>query len=192
MRFSLGSASWLCKDPSDEKFGRYVGDGLKPEVELKKVIDSKTESPGTEARPIETRMLESIKRHMDAVSITEAEIEQAKKMPNMESLFTHAGFDRLTYLAFYRMGSHHVHGTWPSLYSHYLEDNGKGDLVPRGNDVSTRANEYIGTSLMMLKALMYYTQYVLDESATEAFTVLFEATERENLDIFQDMEAHGF
>ena len=48
---------WLCTDSSQEKFTRYLADGLKTELEFKAKIDSNIAARGGDALRIETRML---------------------------------------------------------------------------------------------------------------------------------------
>jgi len=184
---------WLCKDPVQEKFDRYVGDSLKPEIELEEMIRTNIENRDGEILPIETRMLKSVDFHITKAQTTRQKIVESKKMPDIATLIKDIGFDRLMYNAFYRMGSHHIHGTWPSLIFHYLEESNKeGVFIPRGNDASTRANEFIGTSLIMIKALLAYCEFALDKDSFDVFKALLDACEKENLNIFDDMTKHDF
>lgn len=103
---------WLCTKPSQERFDRYLCDGLKPEIELKDIILSNVENNDGEHTPIERRMLESIERHIKAAEVTEQQIRESKKMPDAAALLLDIGFNRIMYVALLRMGAHHVHGTW--------------------------------------------------------------------------------
>ena len=89
------------------------------------------------------------------------------------------------------MGSHHIHGTWPSLLFHYLEKSGEG-FAPRGNDASTHANEFLITSLVMARAIRAYCEFALETSGANIFTPLMEVTEKEIVQIFDDMASHGW
>ena len=184
---------WLCDDSTQDKFDRYIGDSLKAEIEIENMIRENIAARGGTEIPIETRMLNSVNYHIKKAQTTRNRIVESKRMPDMATLIDSIGFNRLVYNAFYRMGSHHVHGTWPSLIFHYLEESEKeGEFVPRGNDSSTSANEYIGVSLVMVKSLLAYCKFALDEESFKAFKVLLEATEKENMDIFDDMTKNGF
>ncbi len=185
--------TWLCVDSSQEKFDRYIGDGLKPELELRESIDKNIQDRGGEELPIEKRMRESINKHIATAQITEEQIREAKKVPDVASLLTSLGFPRLVYVALYRMGSHHVHGTWPSLLFHYLDESDVLDVFePRGNNASTRANEYVAVSLIIIKALDAYASRTLDAQTYTTFNNLLNASEAENFRIFEDMTKHGF
>jgi len=43
-----------------------------------------------------------------------------KKLPDMASMLLDLGENRISYVVLERYGSHHVHGSWPSLRAHYL------------------------------------------------------------------------
>lgn len=53
------------------------------------------------------------------------------------------------------MGSHHVHGTRPSLRLHYLKEV-DGALKPRDHDVSTHVNQLVFTPLFVLEAVISF------------------------------------
>ncbi len=48
-------------------------------------------------------------------------IWSAKKPRDLAAMIDGLGFDRLLYIVAQKIGSHHIHGTWPALLFHYLE-----------------------------------------------------------------------
>jgi hypothetical protein len=182
---------WLCEDPSEEKFDIYINDGLKPELELEDIIQNNIKQRADGPSALETRMLKSIVWHIKSAETNNEKIKTSKKMPDMASLLQATGFHRTMYVALYRMGSHHIHGTWPSLLFHYLEKDGSG-FSPRGNDSSAHANEFLITSLIMTRAIYAYSNFTLEESSSKIFKSLMEATEKEIVNIFNDIERSGW
>lgn len=181
---------WLCTDPSHDKFVRYLADGLKAELEFKTQIESNIASRNAKALPIESRMLRSIKNHIAASGLSESEIANTKRLPDMASILEAVGHSRLMYIVGQRIGSHHVHGTWSSLLIHYLEereDQPQYSFQPRGRDCDTSFNQFAFVPLMVLTAMTAYVQHVLkDPSDTKPFIQLFEATEAELMRIYED------
>ncbi len=127
--------AWLCHHRKDDYFNRYLSEGLKTELEFKKLIEKAIDDRGKPIK-IEERMLKSIRNHISSSGLSKAEIETAKKLPDMAAMIDSLGHDRLMYIVIQRMGSHHVHGTWPSLRLHYLEEE-NGILHPRDHDCET-------------------------------------------------------
>lgn len=176
---------WLCEQSSQEKFIRYLADGLKIELDLKQYILRNIANRNGKNQVIEKRMLESIEKHIKAAEITDEEIKQSAKLPNIESILNAIGHNRLMYIAGQRMGSHHVHGTWPSLVFHYLDTNDDGvNFTPRGNDAVTNTNQFFFGSLLLIKASMSYCNYVLDEEGAKVFLDILRYCEEEILKVF--------
>ncbi|MGY3388307.1 hypothetical protein ACVWW6_000898 [Bradyrhizobium sp. USDA 3311] len=180
---------WLCFDASSEKFTRYLADGLKTELEFKAKIEANIGAREGEALQIEKRMLTSISNHMAAADLTEAQISEAKKLPDLASMLSIIGFDRLIYITAQKIGSHHVHGTWPSLLFHYLEEEprGSGTFVPRDHNCSTHVNQFMFVPLIVLAALSAYINYVFESTdEAKAFCDLFESAEKEIMQVYSD------
>jgi hypothetical protein len=179
---------WLCENPSDENFIRYQADGLKVEVELKQHIEKNIRERGGDLLPIETRMLKSIQRTFDAAQLTEEQVMSSKKMQDLASILVSIGRDRLIYTVGQRIGSHHVHGTWPSLLFHYLEEEPEGSLefTPRGNNCTTHINQFMYVALIVLDALLSYVGYALDDESSKVFSGLLNSTKEELMEFFTD------
>lgn len=162
---SCVKVSWLCQEGSDEAFTRYIAEGLKTEVAFKTQIAENIAARGGDTLPIERRMLSSIDNYIAGSRLTEPQIEAAKKLPDLASMIRDLGHHRVHYLVGQRIGSHHVHGTWPSLRLHYLEEDEGGYWLPRDHDCSTHVNQYVFIPFAVLGALDSFFQFVVDNPA---------------------------
>lgn len=153
--------TWLCHKNSTEYFTRFVADGLKTELELKSKIKVNVSSrDGRRTLEIEKRMLASIERHLASSGLTDIQIAEAKKLPDIAAMIDGLGQGRLTYIVGQKIGSHHVHGTWTSLHMHYLEKNEEGTLRPRGHDCETHIDQYVFIPLVLLSALKAHINFI--------------------------------
>lgn len=178
---------WLCDAASQEEFTRYLADGLKTELEFKTHIEANIEANAGVALPIEERMLRSIGNHIDASGLTETEIASSKRFRDVSAIIEGIGFDRLLYVTAQRIGSHHVHGTWPSLIYHYLEEKDGRDpfkFAPRGHDCATHINQFMFVPLIMLHAMSAYVTYTLNEDEAKAMQNIFESTSEEIMRVY--------
>ena len=179
---------WLCFKEDQEEFNRFIASGLKTEIELKAEIQGNIAVRGGGELPIETRMLRSINNHILESGLTEAEIIAAKPMRDIASLLTALGHDRLFYVVGQKLGSHHVHGTWPSLLFHYIErrdDNSTYVFGPRGNDCDTHINQFLFGALFVVNAMQGYSKYLLDDEAYAAFFYMLESVSDELQRLFK-------
>jgi hypothetical protein len=78
------------------------------------------------------------------------------------------GADRLMYIVGQRLGSHHVHGTWPSLQLHYLEEDEEGNLHPRDHDCETHVNQYMMVPLVVLGAIQAFIDFIVEDAEVAA------------------------
>ncbi len=169
--------AWLSTNSTQQKFDQYIADGLKPEIEFKNIIQKNSTKRGRTV-PIEQRMLDSIKKCISTSGLTEQSIGQSQKLLDLASMLRDISMDRTMYVAAQRMGSHHIHGTWPSLLFHYLEESKDDpqDLVPSGHNSSTHINQFIFVSTMVLLASKAHARYALKDPEAEQFTKLFDST----------------
>lgn len=152
-------AMWLCHKGTEDAFSRYLADGLRTEVELSAEIQENiSKREGNLVLAVEDRMLKSIKRHIALAGLTEEEVIATKRFPNMADMMHDLGIERLWYVVGQRIGSHHIHGTWPSLLTHYLEE-GDGSLLLRDNDCSTHPNQFVAIALLVLSAMAAYISF---------------------------------
>lgn len=184
---------WLLQKPTDDRFNRFLADGLRTEIEFKDRIESNIAARDATTLPIELRMLRSIANHMAAAGMTDAIVASTKKLPDMASMIDSLGFDRLLYVVGQRIGSHHVHGTWPSLLFHYLEEQ-KGEtpflFVPRAHPCDMHINQYMFVSLVMLEAMKRYVEYAFNETDyISAFVGLLNSVEEEIHNIYSEATA---
>jgi hypothetical protein len=77
---------WLCEQNSSESFSRYIADGLKTELTLRREIEDKISSRNGQILAIEKRMLQSIEKYIRVSGMTEAEISSTKRLPNVKSM----------------------------------------------------------------------------------------------------------
>lgn len=154
---------WLCKQDNEDMFRRYMADGLKTELELKREIDSRIAARGGPTLPIEERMLRSIDSYLRTSKMTESEISEEKRLPDLASMLDYLGRDRLAYVVGQKIGSHYIHGTWPSLLMHYLEWEEDDHFHPRDHNVPTHENQFIFIPLMVLNATIAFVRWLTDE-----------------------------
>lgn len=156
---SVVKINWLCEKADDDSFKRLVLHGLKSDVELKHMILKNVTARGGAMLVIEQRMIESIDYYLSTVPTTEEEVDASLKLPDLASMISVTGHQRLMYLVGQCMGSHHVHGTWPSLFRDYLEEH-DGVLKPRDHDCPTHADQYIFVMCFVLDAIRSFIRFV--------------------------------
>lgn len=165
---------WLCDQENEDRFVRYLHDSLGPEFEFRSLIQKNIQERGY-ILPIESRMLSSIARHILATDYSEEALHGAKKLPTLEQMMSDLGFDRLQYVIFQRLGSHHTHGTWSSLLMHYLKEQESSDrdnphaFRPRSeNDCSAHGNHYMAVANLVSHAIESYVKYFLRGEDSES------------------------
>jgi hypothetical protein len=168
---SATNVRWICRYENDSSFERFLISGLKNDLELEKNIKEKIKERNGKVLEIEKRMLESIDRGIHLSEIDRKDFDNYKRFPTFETRLKdieHISED-LSHTVIQRLGSHHVHGTWTSLLTHYLDDN-DGELNPRDNLVSIHVNQFISVSLEVLEMLKDYIRYIsLIESISEYY-----------------------
>lgn len=185
---------WLCHKGTADAFNRFLADGLKTEVELSAEIRGNIAGRDeNKVLVIEKRMLKSIERHMALAGMTEGKISETKKLPNTAAMVSDLGHERLMYVVGQRLGSHHVHGTWPSLLMHYLEEEEDGSLALRDHDCDTHPNQFVMVPLLVLSAVSAYVGYIFDSAEDiEPMKGLLDSVEQEILQINSEMAEGDF
>lgn len=179
---SCVKVAWLCQNEATDKFDRFFADGLRTELELKAEIAANIQARGGAVLAIEKRMLASIERTVRSSGLSELEILEEKKLPDLASMIASLGGDRLMYIVGQRIGSHHIHGTWTSLRMHYLEeaDEGEGMLRPRDHNCSTHINQYVFVPWAVLSALKNFVSFIFaDKEYAEPLQGLIDSVLRE-------------
>jgi Family of unknown function (DUF5677) len=156
--------SWLCSSVDPDAFRRYIADGLKTELEFKAAIEAAISNRGGEMLVIEKRMMASIDRQVEQSTLTENEIMETKKLPDLAAMMKTIGLDRLMYIAGQKIGSHHVHGTWCSLTLHYLDQTPDGRWHPDGRHCPTHQNQYFHVSLMVIAAMKWFARFSVPDA----------------------------
>jgi hypothetical protein len=180
---------WLCEKRSQGEFSRYLAEGLRAEIEFKKYITDNIIANSGDILPIEARMLRSIDRHIETSGLSTEEISASKRSRNLADIIDNLGYGRRLYIAGQRMGSHHVHGTWPSLFLHYLQERkepGIFALEPHSEDIDTHINQFMFVPSIVLQAMSSYIRYVVEEAQAEAMLDIFEATGQQIMGVYEE------
>lgn len=180
---------WLCSQSKQEEFDSFIAKGLKTELEFRESIEKEISARGGEPFPFEIRMLKSIDNHIAASGLSRSEIKEAKKYLDIASIMGNLGYKRLFYIVFQKIGSHHIHGNWPSLLFHYLEERDENihfRFKPRGHDCDTHINQYMAIPLLVLQAMACYVRFILEDDDAKVFLDLFDATEQKILRIYNE------
>ena len=179
--------SWLCTKGDADSFSRFIAEGLKTEIEFKAKIKSNIELRGGDQIAIEKRMLNSIGNYIEKSELSEEEILNSRKLPNLAQMIEVIGHDRLAYIVGQKIGSHHVHGTWVSLWFHYVEED-DGVVHPRDHNVPTHVNQYAYVPLVVLDAIAAYIQFIcIEEDDAKGMTLLIEGISEEIQKLFQEV-----
>jgi Family of unknown function (DUF5677) len=133
---------WLIDNKLGDTLRRYLADGLKTELSLKKEIDSRILKRNGVSLPIEDRMIEGIEECLSLAGLIEEEVYSSKKMPPFSEILKSVEKSSLQYVVLMKIGSHAVHGSWPALLSHYLERASDGSFQPRDANTSTDYIQY--------------------------------------------------
>jgi len=178
---------WLCRQRSTEAFSRYFAEGLKTELVLKAQINANITARGTGELEIEQSMLGSIERCIQTSGLTEAQIKESKKLPDLATMIENLKQDRLMYIVGQKLGSHHVHGTWPSLLFHYLDRDENGTWHPRDHNCPTHVHQYAVVPLVVLSAVKVFVEFVFDQAdEIAAFHGVAESIEQKILAIYYE------
>lgn len=138
-------------------------------------------------------MLTSINNYFCKSELTEEQILGSKKLPDLASMINVIGKDRLAYVVGQRIGSHHVHGTWVSLWYHYLEQHDDGVIHLRDHNCETHINQYAYVSLVVLDAIKAFAEYVCkDSDDIERMTRLIIAVSEKIQDVYQEVVGTDF
>ncbi len=171
---SAATVIWLCGTDGEDRFDRYVANGLRSDLELKSQILNAIQKRDGSVLEIESRMLASIDRTLSAAEMTEADVLAAKKLPDLASMMQAVGYDRLMYVVAQKIGSHAVHGTWTSLLTHYLRRSDDGEFRTNSEDIPAHFNNYSLVALVVLSALKSYATYVLEAEDVTAYVALLD------------------
>lgn len=151
---------WLTINKNNDAFTRYIADGLKSDLVLKKLIEKNIFERDGKTQIIEERMLNSIRKCVNNSGMTEKQVTETKKMPNFYTICSDTGNDK-TYITIQRMGSHAIHGTFTDLLFHYLENN--DGVFSLKDNTDKPKDSYLTTPCLFLTiALEKYSTYIFD------------------------------
>lgn len=166
---------WLCHKDNADSFTRYLADGLKKDLHLKKQISENIEKRDGNILVIEQRMLKSIENCVGLSELSEQEINDAKRLPDFANMCDDLNFTDVFYTAIQRMGSHAVHGTWSDLIFNYLRHEDGKRLYPRDHDSDTQDVQFIVVIHVVLDAMKSFLNYVAsDKLAIKDFVATIE------------------
>lgn len=166
---------WLCAERSNERIIQFLTDSLRPELEFEALINENIRLRDGNAHPIETRMLNSIEKHFEAADVSRSQIQSSKRLPDHATMLKSLGRERLVYVVMQRMGSHHIHGTWPSLLSHYLApiDQFPGyEFGPAHRSPQMHINQYVFSALVGLEAAIAYVRFFIPSEDSDRLETL--------------------
>ena len=188
---SCVKVQWLCLKASEESFGRYTADGLKAELSLKCEIKTRITSGTGVVLPIEQRMLDSIERCLLVSELSETQIADIKKLPDIATMLVELGRDKLDYVVGQKIGSHYVHGTWLSLLFHYLEQDDDGMFHPRDHNIPTHVNQYVFIQLIVIDANKAFSAWLLNEPNATWLTNKLQFIKDELLSTYREIVANN-
>lgn len=169
---------WLCHKDSDDCFHSYLADGIKSDLKLKDHIQQNIAERGGDALVIENRMLSSIQECIDSTELSEKQVRQMKRLPDLWSMCRDVGLPVRFYIGTQRMGSHEVHGSWTSLRSHYLRQDEHGEYHLRDHNVRPHENQFMAIPIVILETLKGFMEYIVPNATDREPTqsILTEAT----------------
>lgn len=155
---------WLCHKNDTDSFIRYLADGLKKDLILKEQIDGNIQNRDGNILVIEQRMLDSIQSCLGLSGLSEQEVNDARKLPDLASMLNNLGYGDVLYTSIQRMGSHAVHGTWSELVFHYLEYENER-FYPRDHDIDTQDAQFIVVIHLVLGAMESFIKHVISDGS---------------------------
>ena len=183
---------WLCELSSKTKFEQFIADGLKTELKFKEKINANISSRNNKTLVIEGRMLASIDHYVASSGLSEEQIELINKLPSLLDMIG-GKQQELLYIVAQKIGSHHVHGTWPSLFLHYVRLEENGFFSPRDHDCETHANQYVIIPLFVLEAMGSFVRFVFSrQEDMENCLGLIKATKDEVLKLNKEISGNDF
>lgn len=167
---------WLCHKDDTDRFLRYLADGLKNDLKLKRHIEKNIRNRSGDTLAIETRMFRSIQECISLSGLSEQEVNDTKKLPDFAAMCHDLDLGDLFYTAIQRMGSHAVHGTWSDLVLNYLRHEAVQGFHPRDHEIETQDVQYIIVSRLVLVAMARFLEYVAaDPSEMKGFVSVLES-----------------
>lgn len=142
-------ARWLCHS---EEFDRYLATSLKPEQQFKTRLNADIALNEEGPSAIQTRMLASIERHRRLSGVSWEDVATSKKLPPIDSMISALGMDPLIYIVSQQLGSHAIHGSWPSLLDDYLVVGNSEDFGLRDHDVEPHPAQFAAAIQRVLEA----------------------------------------
>jgi hypothetical protein len=164
---------YLLEFGTSEVFNAFVRDSLKPDRKLHDKIKAAVAEHGIEL-PIESRMLRGIDRSFDRAGIEIQSVDpddrRAWSPRGIYGRFEELGI-KDSYLAFFQIASHYVHGSWHDLITYQLLEDDEGNFEPSPQFGAVRPQPILAAC-----------EVLADTSATYLRTVTPECSERDVLE----------
>lgn len=176
------NVSWLSDDSMPGRFERFLADGLRTDLELKKLITNNVAERGGKAWVIEQRMLDSIERCQRAAGLDESSLATGR-LPGLEQRMREAGYGDGLYTVVQRMGSHSVHGTWTDLLTYYVKEAAGRFEVRDTPGPRPQINHFVLPARLVLDAGLRFVTYsianeVLRGAVREHFQAVADGLQR--------------
>lgn len=182
---SATKVQWICQEDTDDRAKRFVADGLGAEIEFKTLLEQAVANRSGIRLPIEDRMLRSIDDYFRKGMTSVSEVQSTKKMPNFEQLFSALGQTRMDYVIHQRLGSHHIHGTWPSLLHHYLEEDPNGILQMWSEPLAPHITQFVAVALSVSEAIQSYAKVRLRPSDADEWSQMVRTRTEAMFDLYK-------
>lgn len=149
---------WLCTSKKEDRFQRYLADGLKSDLVAKKNVLTSISQRGYRQN-IESRILNSIEKRIKLSGLNEDIIESSKKMPDLFSMLDELGHSHREYVFGQKIISHNVHGNWTALLWYYLNIDDKGNFSPNGEIAPTSQDQFAKNCFNIIESIKCFISY---------------------------------
>jgi uncharacterized protein DUF5677 len=151
----------------------YVKSALRHERKLRDAVEANIRNRGGLVRPIEDRMLQSIRRMERAAEISLDDIDPMDRRPWGEKNISEKTRDvelEMAYRAAFGGGSQTIHGNWNEVYGNHLSWNASdGSFTPRTEWKNPRPQVVTALALIVLETIKIYFDFMVGEDVGEHF-----------------------
>ena len=112
-------------------------------------------------------MLASIERHRWLAGLSWEDIHASKKLPPLNEMMRTLKIDPLAYIVGQQLGSHSVHGSWPSLLTDYLWIDDDGSFQLRDNEIEPSSAQFAAGAGHVLEAAATAVSYAFHDDGAQ-------------------------
>ena len=142
---------------------------------------------GGEVKRIEERMLRSVNGCMARAGLSEKEVESTTGLPRLNQRLEQLELPPDFYIAFQRMGSHAVHGTWTNLMHFYLRDPKSGPMTLKDDPTPPREDQYAAHAMLVLQAAGALAQFAFEEDERKDAEATYERLLAEVWRVYEEL-----